>query len=135
MKKENVNLLESKLFTEHRKDGTENLFLSLRYSIEREHEVRELIIPKIDLGINSGSHPVVDIDRVLNSATVTSLAGFKYRLLPGYITGIDKNGKSFDDYDYCRLFVKEEKPREMTLEEIEKKLGFKVKIVSKEGDK
>lgn len=96
-------------------------FLSARYRIEDEHSIREISLPKISLRIfeeylalrwnNDGWRNMAEAD-----------IGF------GFCTLRDVGG---DTPIYFTETVIEEKVHEMTLDEIEKKLGYKVKIVNK----
>ena len=95
-------------------------YLSAKYRVENEKSVREIDIPKISLGVmpdylsikQEGDGPYKDIRANL---------GFGW--LP-----LEPSGRM---NAYFTETVLEEKTHEMTLEEIEKKLGYKVKIVSK----
>lgn len=106
-----------------KKDVNGCYYLGAKYRIEDENSIRELHIPKILLNvrpnnviINYGEpclRPEVDI-------------GFGY--MPLFYE--DPRNKA-----YCTEAVIKEKTHEMTLDEIEKKLGYKVKIVSKKEEK
>lgn len=91
-------------------------YLHAKYTVEDEHSIREIDIPKIHLRVDP--HYVTikyEDDRAFADI------GFGY--VPLIPTGRD-----------CHYFTEtilEEKTKEMTLEEIEKKLGHKVKIISK----
>lgn len=97
-------------------------YLSARYRVEDEHSIRELDIPKIRLQIipetvrirQEGDGPYIN--------TSVNL-GFGYCRLDAVENDLGKV--------YFTETVIEEKPHEMTLDEIEKKLGYKVKIVNK----
>lgn len=115
----NVELKELRL--NHEKNI--GYYLSAKYRVEDEHSIREVDIPKILLGVNprfvairqEGDHWLrneVDI-------------GFGFCTLVGVDIGHGVNDTYFIET------VVEEKTHEMTLDEIEKKLGYKVKIVNK----
>ena len=91
-------------------------YLHARYQIEDEHSIREIDIPKIYLRVDPHYAAIkYEDDRAFADI------GFGY--VPLIPTGRD-----------CHYFTEtviEEKTKEMTLEEIEKKLGHKVKIISK----
>lgn len=81
----------------------------------------ELTIPKIDLGINSNSRPWFDTE-ISYLRDHTKICNFTPRYI--YLQPDEKGVKY-----YIKELERFEK--EMTIEEIEKKLGHKVKIVSK----
>ena len=107
------------------KDGdTNEYYLTATYRVEDEREIREVTIPKIKLPVVQDSL-MVDIDtksrRILPDVSVAMGFG---QLDVEY----DKNGRW-----YHEIIIKE-KVHEMTLEEIEKKLGYKVKVVSEKKE-
>ena len=98
-------------------------YLSAKYRVEDYNSVRELDIPKIRFRVSNNMvqirrtgelYPQVQIDMGL-----------------GWMPVIHDGS---DNEVYFTETVIEEKTHEMTLEEIEKKLGYKVKIVNKKGD-
>lgn len=96
--------------------------LELRYTLDSPGKVQELHIPRAVLPMNT---KLINIERRSNNPYgpddyVADLGFGKMRLLP------DVDGAAFT------ITTIKEKTKEMTLEEIEKKLGHKVKIVSKE---
>ena len=100
------------------KDGM-GYYLSPKYRVETTRDVKEIYIPKARLRINL--HQVrIEIDPTCNDY-VANLGIGKMRLYA------DKDG-----HVYYETII-EEKTVEMTMEDIEKKLGHKIKIVSK-GD-
>ena len=119
----NISGLELKNF-ELKKDER-GYYLTAKYRVEDQHSIREVDIPKIRLNLNKevvsiktmhdpfGCHRVAHID-----------LGFGELPLDW---DVNKDGQSY-------LFTEkilEEKYTEMTMDEIEKKLGYKVKIVNK----
>ena len=100
-------------------------FLSATYRLESESDVRELNIPRIRLPIKSNDLTIKDTRGLScwNDRYMVADLGF------GYLTmGCLKT----DDHDvYFTETVIEEKTHEMTLDDIEKKLGYKVKIINK----
>ena len=106
------------------------LYMSLTYTVEDDHRIKEVIIPRVSTGIITCSNhaPVINREADFRSADYDevrlSSEGMMYRLLKGYT----------DHAPMPVYFVErviEDKPTEMTVEEIEKKLGYKVKIISK----
>lgn len=103
------------------------LYLRLKYEIEDDHRIREVTIPKIVLGIIPSFTPGFDI--VESSDYVVPYDRADVRLgAHTYTMEPIRHGAYWD------IFYLEEvtmyKPVEMTLEEIEEKLGYKVTIVS-----
>lgn len=93
-------------------------YLSPRYRVETERSVREIYIPKARLKLNY--HKVtVDLNTFTNN--------YACDLIPG---GLELYADSEGHVYYDTVI--EEKTYELTLEEIEKRLGYKVKIVTKE---
>jgi hypothetical protein len=100
-------------------------YLSAKFKIEDERSIKELDIPKIGLPVAQKGFCIRTEYSSLDLRDLMYIDfGFgELRVLP-----TKDNGKEV-------LFTErviEEKTKEMTLEEIEKKLGHKVKIVSKE---
>ena len=93
-------------------------YLSPKYRLETERSVREIYIPKARLKVNF-HHLAVDLDAFTNT--------YRCNLIPG---GLDLYADP-DGHMYYDTVV-EEKVYELSLEEIEKRLGYKVKIVTKE---
>ena len=101
------------------KDG---YFLSVEYRTETAADIRKIRIPNMRLPINTHWFMMSHERGFYDWDTFTACdIGFGHMRLDS-----DKNGCQW----YCEII--EEKTKEMTLEEIEKKLGHKVKIVSKE---
>ena len=112
---DNVELLNLKLNTD-----ALGYFLTAKYRIENERSIYELDFPKIRMPVrldhiaverNDYDYPAVKID-----------LGF------GYLPVIGDGG---ENPVYFTETVIEEKVHEMTMDELEKKLGYKVKIVNK----
>lgn len=89
-------------------------YLSAEYTYDDEYSTRKLSIPKIRL-INCFQEPCF---RLEGDATYVDAGFGECRVEP------DSTGKCYT------MTTLKEKPQEMTLSEIEKKLGYKVKIVS-----
>lgn len=99
------------------KDGPS---LALTYLVETLDEVTELHIPRVVLTLKDGHITIREERRDYCCDLVTADVGFGMtHLLPG------------DDGSYFTTKVIKTKTKEMTLEEIEKTLGHKVKIVNK----
>ena len=94
--------------------------LDITYRIETDTSVDEFHMPRVQLPISTSGFGVrLEEDWGMGSDYVADLGFGKLNLLP------DKDG-----HIYYAKNVKE-KTKEMTLAEIEKKLGHKVKIVNK----
>ena len=117
---ENVELQRLELNKDDR-----GYYLSTTYIVEDKHSIREIDIPKIRLCV----------DRKRFGITLEHCPGLCSQ--QGYINlgfgdmpidyDFDSDGNTFM---YKETIVKE-KHTEMTLDEIEKKLGYKIKIVNK----
>lgn len=115
-----------------------NLYLELVYEYEDEYRVHELIIPKIVLDIRTDCAPNIHQENYvgLGTSKVSITCGFNTFDLSRVDVPIKKNGKTYvcENAAYVINTLKE-KPKEMTLAEIEKKLGHKIKLVSEESKK
>lgn len=118
------NTMHLKQSTTYVEDG--KIYLKLSYTYESDDGTREIVFPKIDLGFYEEQIP--SYDRHIGLYTSKSII-------------LNRYGKSFD---LCSVEVSDIKDsvccidklikpavKEMTLEEIEKKLGYPVKIVNK----
>ena len=97
-------------------------YLSAEYLIETETEVAQLRIPRIAFEVDTGSVTIHQTDHIdyIDIGLIDSLPLSK---------GRDK--KTGKDVYYIREII-ETKTKEMTVAEIEKKLGYKIKIVSED---
>lgn len=112
-----------------------SLHLSLVYSYEAEDGEHELYLPKVKLGMYIDKIPNLITECCRNPEVYAEFGSKQFQLLRKKITVSDKFGNTHDIFGlYADCLVKEKKV-EMTLEEIEKKLGHKIKIVSDKEDK
>lgn len=95
-------------------------YLDITYVIETDYQVREIRIPKVRLPIE---HAL--IIEVPNRGLVVPADMFLYVPGEGELRICETNQKQL----YTERIISE-KRKEMTLEDIEAKLGYKVKIVS-----
>lgn len=103
-------------------------YLRLKYIIEDDHRIQELEIPKVSIKFNGNAFPQIDYECVPNiEETCTLKAGY----LNGFNVYRGKTSEA-DDVFYTVKTV-EEKPEKLTISEIEKKLGYKIEIVSEES--
>lgn len=98
------------------------LYMSLTYEIEDEHVIKEIHIPKIATCIPT------DREQFINHLTTSHGSVYDVKVDIGSMEYQIIKGGVYDTYLTEKILY--EKPTEMTLEEIEKKLGYKVKIVS-----
>lgn len=109
-------------------------YLKLKYIIEDEHRVEELEIPKAILPFNKNIFPTIT-----NVAGRSSICGCwpdecTLRTIGGNdgILELRKGTTSMWSNVFYHVKTIKEKHKEMTLAEIEKKLGYKIKIVAEE---
>lgn len=112
---------------ELKKDVYGNYYMAAKYRIEDTSSIRELSIPHIHLNI-SQSKAVIRMDYLEICDKVTDLITPEADIGLGFMPLLMENPRNMA---YFTETVLEEKTHEMTLDEIEKKLGYKVKIVNK----
>lgn len=124
----NVGLKNYELFEEYG-----SLYLALVYSYEAEDGEHELYLPKVYLGVHKDRLPTIDVEHSIfnnNPAVFANFGVHRFDLVKSGLIVPDKFGDThLVEAPYANCLVKEKKV-EMTLEEIEKKLGHKIKIVS-----
>ena len=123
-------------------DVGNNWFLELTYNYDADDGEHTLIIPKVRLPFTEARLPMFKF--IANEgcvfygedvATIETIGYSSYgdtQFFSGVVTD-PRNGEQLNACMYADILVKP-KVREMTLEEIEKKLGYKVKVVAKKGD-
>ena len=124
----NMFLKEKEVFVENNQ-----LYLKLVYQYEDNIGMHELIIPKMELGINANITPCITTEgHYIHTDYYASYYSNKFKLHISDIV-IKKNGETHlcENAAYVINTIKE-KPRELTLSEIEKKLGYKIKLVSED---
>lgn len=102
-------------------------YLKLKYIIENDHRVEELEIPKVCLRFNKNFYPNLNYrrDAYKYQEECDLCTGFgSMKVLPGET--------SEANHVFYTVKLIEEKPVEMSVSEIEKKLGYKIKIVNKD---
>lgn len=97
-------------------------YLKAKYEVEDDHRVTEHIFPHIVF-------PITD-DFVVEGSDVVHCGYGALRLRTGEVEAPETAWGVVQSPHIIRVI--KEKPQEMTIEEIEKKLGYKIKIV---GDK
>ena len=102
-------------------------YLKLKYLLEDEHRISELNIPKVELPFNAKLYPYIYSNFCCgpeNRYTLQSSYGEPLKIVPV---------RPFNKCPVCYTETTiKEKHKEMTLAEIEKKLGYKIKIVAEE---
>ena len=125
--------------------GFNNWFMRLVYSYEDEKGVHKVIFPKVDFPFPTLSIPVPNNEALSDRHYCGTGVKISYTpcmfISPLPITKLQKDtdrlakSRGIDTPDYAFDIVTEPAVHEMTLDEIEKKLGYKVKIVAKENGK
>lgn len=129
----NVKLKDFKVY----KEEFGSLCLALTYEYEAKDGIHEFHIPKLALRISDKDIPSIETSHYMrHDDEVYADVGFhKYRLFKTEFDVPDKFGESHTINGCVADCLVKEIPKEITLEEIEKRLGYKVKIVSEKGDK
>ena len=125
--------------------GFNNWFMRLVYSYEDEKGVHKVIFPKVEFPFPTFSIPVPSNEALADRHYCGTGVKISYNpcmfISPLPITKLQKDtdrlAKSIgiDTPNYAFDIVTEPAVHEMTLDEIEEKLGYKVKIVAKENGK
>ena len=125
------------------RDEFDNLFMRLVYSYEDEKGVHNVIFPKVDFPFPTLSIPVPSNEALPYSNYCGTGVKINYNpcmfISPLPITKLQKatdrlaKARGIDTPNYAFDIVTEPAVHEMTLDEIEEKLGYKVKIVNKES--
>jgi hypothetical protein len=102
-------------------------YLSLEYLLEDDNRIEKLTIPRVMLPVDGSFYPGFE-----SSLDYDFWDPRKIELKASY-SGVSLRVLKDSDGNYYTYETIKEKEHEMTIEEIEKKLGYKVKIVS--GDK
>lgn len=115
------NTMHLKQSTTYVEDG--KIYLKLSYTYESDDGTREIIFPKIDLGFYTEQIPSTENHLPLY-ARIDNCYGDSFTL---------RDAKTPGSRTPVCYFDKLIKPavKEITLEEIEKKLGYPIKIVNK----
>ena len=133
--KNNVQLVEATAYT----DDYGDWFLKLVYTYDDDKGKHKVIFPKVDLPFNQYSIPcyVSDQERGEFIDMANAYQYGNYYAMCHVRKGIVVNPLTNEESDLCNMadILVEPKIHEMTLEEVEKKLGYKVKIVSNKESK
>lgn len=120
----NGTTLESLKLYKDTKSG--RFYLKAVYIIENDHDIRRITIPRIAIPVNPGYFDLTHNngnEYCGEEAFLNGFNGTKLQLEKGKISGISK------DAFYAVETVKE-KTTKLTVSEIEKRLGYKIEIVS-----
>lgn len=120
----------------------DNWFMRLVYSYEDEKGVHKVIFPKVEFPFPTLSIPVPSNEALSDRHYSSTGVKISYNpcmfISPLPITKLQKDmdqlakARGIDTPNYAFDIVTEPAVHEMTLDEIEEKLGYKVKIVNKE---
>ena len=124
---ENVRLNQRSVYVEN-----ERIFLCLSYLYDDEKGTHEFLMPKIDLGLSPTFLSLIErqpYEEPCAGGYLLNDNGCKFLLLPKYVP-VDGVNRAVS---YIDKIIKPA-VHEMTLEEIEKELGYSVKIVNKKGE-
>lgn len=136
-KKEHSTLTEYEVYEEN-----DQLYIKLVYILEDGHKIEKLTIPKVELPIVTNLRPRLEThdfskEWLLSDPsfylTCTMYADYVGTPMPVNRGNIIDFRHEIRDVFYTEETI-EEKATEMTLEEIEKKLGYKV-VIKKEAAK
>lgn len=138
MKFENPYLTHVSAFTE---GGTNKVYLYLEYQYtDIKGNVHQYILPKVEMPIPTNHIPVIQSveEDLLRGQTIEKwLIRIFEEYLPLHSGDIDielENGQIFHcQVPYCDRVIKwNDDRKEMTLSDIERELGYKIKIVGEE---
>lgn len=111
-------------------------FARITYIEERKDGFYSVYFPKVCLGITNDRYWYTNL-----SLNTLHIGDNSYLLLPGMVgyaqaPSLIREGltEPKEQYGVLKETLIKEKVHEMTLEEIEKKLGYKVKVVTKKGE-
>lgn len=121
------NTMHLKQCTTYVEDG--KIYLKLSYTYEGDDGMREIVFPKIDLGFYTEQIPRFDryIGLYTDRPIIYNRCGKSFDLC-------DVKVPNMSDKVCCIDKLVRPAVKEMTLEEIEKKLGHPIKIVNKKGE-
>lgn len=109
-------------------------YLKLKYIVEHEHRTEEIEIPKARVPFNKKAP--IELTQSVEACDIHDHFNFPRQecyLHTGYNNSLELKPGNTSEASHAFYIVKtiKEKAKEMTLDEIEKKLGHKVKIINK----
>ena len=110
-------------------------YLKLNYIIEDDYKIEEVIIPKVRLPFNKNVFPEITYSREDRDPIMYGIREESY-IKTGCNNTLElrkcKIPETYNDIFYLVKII-DEKHKEMTVAEIEKALGYKVKIIAEKG--
>lgn len=121
----NVNFKSLEVYEEVH-HGIKSYLAKIVIEAENEHRKVEITIPRIDLLVDTSRMPTISQALVLDSPCIGRFNDYSIDIFGTTLPlRKDKTGNVYYEK------VIEEYPQKMTLDEIEKKLGHKIELVSK----
>lgn len=122
-----------KIANAYREDG--KYYLKLVYEYESDNGIHQLIYPKVVFPFPQNWTPCIEAEYSLGSQSISLHPYDMCTALLGDVTVPKSDGVTITTTDVAvtDVLVKP-KIHKMTIEEIEKELGYKVEIVSKKGE-
>ena len=133
----NITVKDYKMYEDKTDFGDTIYCLSITYVYEDYDGIYELVIPKIILPIRNGEKPIRHTDPSFFNGPSTGtiiLGSSKFRLGSGIIKNNDLDGGEQYDLYSIRKVKEKEKIVDITIKEIEEKLGYKINIIDKKED-
>lgn len=136
---EKVTLKSVRVYKDKTYNSNHEFFLELTYEVENDKGVYEYIVPKVDLCINKSYFPRLEINSNLYpfheaKDYIQFDDDVTMPLMKKTITIKDLKGNDVECKNtYYVVRTIKEKTHKMTLSEIEKKLGYKIELVSEKG--
>ena len=121
----NVNFKSLEVYEEVH-NGIKSYLAKIVIEAENEHRKVEITIPRIDLLVDTSRMPTISQAFVLNSPYIGRFNDYSIDIF-GTTLPLQRDEAG----NVCYEKVIKEYPQKMTLDEIEKKLGHKIELVSK----
>ena len=119
-----VNFKSIEVFEEDH-DGIKSYLAKVVIEAENEHQKVEITIPRIDLLVNTSRIPTINHAYIQNSAYSGRFNDYTIDIF-----GTTLPLRRDEAGNVCYEKVIEEYPQKMSLAEVEKKLGYKIELVS-----
>ena len=107
-------------------NGIKSYLAKVVIEAENEHQKVEITIPRIDLLVKASRIPTINHAYIQNSAYSGRFNDYTIDIF-----GTTLPLRRDEAGNVCYEKVIEEYPQKMTIEELEKKLGYKIELVSK----
>lgn len=131
MKEKKIEIKEARLYPERG-----SYYIDVTYIVDGEHDVREVRLPKLHIPLLSATGDLIINRQYDNCNPIKRYRDKPIMYLNHIYPELGECGLRIcpmgneDDPCYLERII-EEKTQEMTIEEIEKKLGYKIKVVAK----